>query len=419
MTKLSAPAPSPSVQRKNTGRFIDFVGKPKNQLQRPNQSQKLNQPKKPDQPEKVHSTTVQQVHPTTTKPTLRPVKKPITPKKIPTPALAPKTSTAAKTSFTTKTSTTTEPSASAEAPIPVKAVPRRRRISPHGLRMDFVRRPANHPLPEAKAKKTVQISITTDSMPQLTPASKPKPKASSYADPLSSQSRRPVQVVRRIQLSSEPEDSLALESSVESEDFDESEQFDEPIRELEPVEIEPEPLMEDEELSLALAGFADDEADTPSLTDRHSKEVSDLEEELDALDELDSVSDDLEAEIADFVDEPKPIVDKLKSPKPNRFGLGGRSPFLSSVKVEKRPLSGFVPDEPTPPKKEIKTPLKNAYRAKIKQVFKDDSKAVRRETTIISTPEPRSHTIGLAIAILLTVVLGALIGSVIYLVFFQ
>ena len=263
-----------------------------------------------------------------------------------------------------------------------EATPRKRQVAPRGLRMDFVRRPASAPLPEVKAKKkTVQISINSqsDSMPPLKRARKIVPRPAP-----------------------------------------------EPEEELDDVE----PLMEDEELSLALADFADDGEESPSLIDKLSKEASDLEDELDALDELDAISDDLEAEIADFVEEPKPLFDKQKkadAPDANKYSLGGRSPFLASVKVEKRPLSGLVPVGAKTIKAEAKTPLKNTYRAKIKQVItkdkdtkSDDAKPPRRrETTVISTPESHSHTIGLAIAITLTIILGALIGAVIYLVFFQ
>lgn len=225
-------------------------------------------------------------------------------------------------------------------------------------RMDFVRRPASAPLPEIKAqKKTVRISVN----------SRPAPKS------------------------------------------------------------EVEPLMEDDELSLALAGFADDE-DTPSLIDSLSKEANDLEEELSALDELDAVSDDLEAEIADFVEEPKPMFAEKKTDAPdaNKYSLGGRSPFLSSVRVEKRPLSSFVSSETKTLKAETRTPVKNSYRTKIKQVVnkvrEDRSESQpprRRETTIISTPKDHANGIGLSIAIILTVILGAAIGAVLYLVFFQ
>jgi hypothetical protein len=280
--------------------------------------------------------------------------------------------------------------------------------------MDFVRRPANSPLPEIKVKKSVQISIAspkTESMPEMSTPRRVVPSID--AMPTISAPRR---VVRRIKpISVEPED-LPEELS-EDPEFpevpEESETFD-----------DSEPLLEDDDLSLALAGFADDDDETPSLTDSRSREVAELEEELNTLDELDAISDDLEAEIADFVEEPKPMFEKPKkadAPDGNRFSLGGRSPFLASVKVEKRPLSGLVPDEEIQPiKKEVKTPLKNAYRAKIKQVLKsDDKEVVHRETTIVSTPNTPIHNISLAFAILLTVILGALIGAVVYLVFFQ
>lgn len=270
-----------------------------------------------------------------------------------------------------------------------KAIPRKR-----NLRMDFARRPKNAPLPkvpEVKVKKTVQISVAT--APKMKPAPVKK-------------------VVRSVNVIWPAEPKPKLKEPEEPEELNEPEE----LEELDDIE----PLMDDDDLSLALAGFADAE-EAPVLTDKRSKEVSDFEDELDALDELDAVSDDLEAEIADFVEEPKPIFEKKKPsvPDANRFSLGGRSPFLTSVKVEKRPLSGVVPESVKTIKSETKTPIKNSYRAKIKKVLKDDGKAVRHETTIISTPANHSNNIGLAIAILLTIILGALIGAVIYLVFFQ
>ena len=303
MTQLSAPAPSPSVPKRPSGRYIDFVARPKTAP-------------------KTGAKTV-----------------PVTPK------TAPKV--------------TPKPASKPSAPTPIKAVPRQRHIMPKGLRMDFVRRPKDAPLPEIKVKKTVQVSVATsaEAMPEMTAPS-------------------------------------------------------------------------DDDLSLALAGFADDDdEEMPSLTDNRSREANDFEDEIKALDELDDIdkiSDDLEAEIADFVDEPKPMFEKIKkpdAPDANGFSLGGRSPFLTSVKVEKRPLSGIVPDEVKPIKKEANVPLKNAYRAKIKQVLKsdktDDKKVLHRETTIVSTPQSHAHNISLAIAILLTIILGGLIGAVVYLIFFQ
>lgn len=376
MTKLSAPTPTPSVPKRPAGRYIDFVARPKTGAKTAQSAPK----------------TIQ----TAPKTTPRPAPKPIQASR---PAIhAPKP--------TSRPIQASKPA----APAPVEAVPRHRHIAPKGLRMDFVRRPTSNPLPEVKVKKSVQISIAA-------------PKAE-----VVSETQAPRRVVRQIR-----------PTIIETE---EPEELIEPEDEnVEPLMDDTEPLIDDnDDLSLALAGFADDDDSLPSLTDSRSKEVADLEEELNTLDELDAISDDLEAEIADFVDEPKPMFEKsgkteelerlvekagqsrkADAPDANRFTLGGRSPFLSSVKVEKRPLSSLVPDEDIQPiRKETKTPLKNAYRAKIKQVLKsDDKEVVHRETTIVSTPNTPVHNISLAIAILLTIILGALIGAVVYLVFFQ
>lgn len=288
-----------------------------------------------------------------------------------------------------------------------------------GRRMDFVRRPASAPLPTVKVqKKTVKISVSSHPapMPELRSAaktSKPTPRPM----PKMKSASRPISVIRPASKStSKPMPRPVSRPTVRP--------VSEP--ELEP-ELDVEPLMDDDELSLALAGFADDD-DSPSLMDNLSKEATDLEDELDALDELDAISDDLEAEIADFVEEPKPMFAEKKpdAPDANKYSLGGRSPFLSSVRVEKRPLSGFVPDSTKTLRSEAKTPVKNSYRAKIKQAVtkvrdeKSDAQLPRRrETTIISTPKNHANSIGLTIAIILTIILGAAIGAVLYLVFFQ
>ena len=386
MTKLSAPTPNPSTPKRPAGRYIDFVARPKTGA-------------------KSIQATVKSTQ-TTSKPTqaalkTAPVSKPVS----------------------------EEPESA--APAPVEAVPRRRHIAPKGLRMDFVRRPTNSPLPEIKVKKSVQISIASPSAEAMPEMSTPRRAApSAEAMPEMSTPRRAIRQIRPIIL--EPKEPKELEELENPED-----EITEPLLdESEPLMDDTEPLMDDDDLSLALAGFADDDDDMPSLTDDRAREVTDLEAELNALDELDEISDDLEAEIADFVDEPKPIFEKSEkagkaekskkadAPDANRFTLGGRSPFLTSVKVEKRPLSGLVPDEDVQPiKKEIKTPLKNAYRAKIKQVLKsdktDEKEVVHRETTIVATPNTPVHNLSLAFAILLTIILGGLIGAVVYLVFFQ
>ena len=363
MTQLSAPTPSPSVPKRSSGRYIDFVARPKTSLKTtPKFSQRITSKTTPKLSQRITPKTTPNI-------TLKTTPKTEFKTKIETIQTAPKIVQAPK------------PEPTPAEPTPVKAIPRQRRVMPKGLRMDFVRRPKDAPLPEVKVKKTVQISIASSSAGTM------------------------------------PEMST-------------------PHRSVPSVETMPEmSAPHDDDLSLALAGFADDDdEEMPSLTDDRSREANDFEDELKALDELDDIdkiSEDLEAEIADFVDDPKPIFEKsektakakkLDAPDANRFSLGGRSPFLTSVKVEKRPLSGAIPDEDIKSiKKEVKTPLKNAYRTKIKQVLKsdDDKKLIHRETTIVSTPEPHAHNIGLAIAILLTIILGGLIGAVVYLIFFQ
>lgn len=330
--------------------------------------------------------------------------------------------------------------------------------APRGVRMDFVRRPgsASTPSPQIKVKKTIQVSIGSKpisvdskpvSKPTPQPASRPfrvaglgpkpgvkpgmrpgpRPGVRPHVDPQMRPGVRPNSkpgVKPGVKPGAKPQARPQIRPQLRPQPTTElGQDFEEELL-LGDGPIDDESLLEDDELSLALAGFADDDEESPSLIDKLSKEANDFEDELNALDELDEISDDLEAEIEDFVEEPKPIFKESKkpdAPDANKFSLGGRSPFLSSVRVEKRPLSGLASEEVKPLKSEVKTPIKNAYRAKIKQVFKDENKGktTRRETTIISTPEPRGHTIGLAIAIILTIILGALIGSVIYLVFFQ
>lgn len=192
-----------------------------------------------------------------------------------------------------------------------------------------------------------------------------------------------------------------------------------------------EPLMKDEDLAIALAGFVDDDVDDHS-PEENAEASSEFEEEIDALDELDEIDQEIEEalrdEAHDFVSEPKPLFKdedesqpkKPDSPDANKYSLGGRSPFLTSVNVEKRPLSAYVPEsninslKPAPT-----TPVKNSYREKVKNLLSDDSKEQSRQTMIISVPSKSERNSTLIIAIVLTVLLGALVGGLIYLLFFQ
>ena len=229
------------------------------------------------------------------------------------------------------------------------------------------------------------------------------------------------------------------------------------------------PLMSDDDLAVALAGFADDPEDisevSSPLTDNLSREAAAFAEEIDALDDIDEIErldnkdDDKDITIAeaiksykeqetdDFVSEPKPLFEDeetTQKPAKNRAyrtlynSVDGKSPFLSSVSVEKRPLSGTAPatevvikggeivggrlaeDAKTvtmaQPKEHRVVKLvrpKNVYTKK----STEPQVAKPQETIIIETPD-KGHNVGLVIAIALTVLLGAGVGALIYLIFF-
>ena len=273
-------------------------------------------------------------------------------------------------------------------------------------------------------------------------------------------------------------------------------------------------------LAEVLAGFADATVETPDLTDNLSPEVQDFEEEIDALEESEAVPDELletpkststvrkaVEKVAEkvtkeqkavettenFISEPTvlfattgadPLVEqslhrkrpefkepttyidgssvrgaeKKKPPvEPYRQILGGRSPYLNSVPVEKRPLSGSVPTEPRElpkPKVAAEKTEKVSYKEKILKTIHEKSapeKAeeparrvapaprpvakttqtleklapiekkpkVQKETIAVPEVEGSANKFPLAIAVALTLVLGAVAGAFVYLVFLQ
>ena len=273
-------------------------------------------------------------------------------------------------------------------------------------------------------------------------------------------------------------------------------------------------------LAEVLAGFADATVETPDLTDNLSPEVQDFEEEIDALEESEAVPDELletpkststvrkaVEKVAEkvtkeqkavettenFISEPTvlfattgadPLVEqslhrkrpefkepttyidgspvrgaeKKKPPvEPYRQILGGRSPYLNSVPVEKRPLSGSVPTEPRElpkPKVVAEKTGKVSYKEKILKTIHEKSapeKAeeparrvapaprpvakttqtleklapiekkpkVQKETIAVPEVEGSANKFPLAIAVALTLVLGAVAGAFVYLVFLQ
>lgn len=117
--------------------------------------------------------------------------------------------------------------------------------------------------------------------------------------------------------------------------------------------------------------------------------------------------------------------DKEK-PKPvdnNRYALGGQSPFLKTVNVEKRPLSDNT--APARPKierpkiddKPIKTSRKNVYAKKHKSKSDVRQELPQRPTVIV--PSSRRSKVPLFFLILATIILGAIVGAAAYLCFFQ
>ncbi|MBQ3325558.1 hypothetical protein IJG79_00165 [Candidatus Saccharibacteria bacterium] len=285
---------------------------------------------------------------------------------------------------------------------------------------------------------------------------------------------------------------------------------------------QPEPVAdenEDEELAAVLAGFADATSEAPDLSDNLSPEAQDFTEEIDALEESEGVPAELlevpsekeqknkskkakeqsEAATEDFISEPQPLfglsgIDPLveqsinrKKPEfkepttyidgstvrgageklakkppvePYRQILGGRSPYLNSVPVEKRPLSSHVPEqipktrrvlesekvektsykekilktihEKTAPEKQTVKPVRPTQQVSLapapapirkpgSALKKSEIPAPKVQKETISVPEVEGSTskFPLAIAVALTLVLGAIAGAFVYLVFLQ
>lgn len=113
---------------------------------------------------------------------------------------------------------------------------------------------------------------------------------------------------------------------------------------------------------------------------------------------------------------------KKKPADNNRYALGGQSPFLKSVSVEKRPLS----DNSAPGRTKIARPViedkptkasrKNVY-AKKKSKSEVRQELPQRPTVIV--PASRRSKVPLFFLILFTIILGAVVGAAAYLCFFQ
>ncbi len=184
-------------------------------------------------------------------------------------------------------------------------------------------------------------------------------------------------------------------------------------------------------------------------------------------DDIDRIEAEIEAEANDFVKEPRPLFEdplvqlskareerdrqlsaeeaqRLKDEARARAGEAAKrapyaalystkSPFLTSVNVEKRPLSARAENdtlhaiaersedtETIPSKKSpAKTPHLSRAAKNMKRQLAEDAKEIHRQTVVMSTPEVKTHNTALIIGIILTILLGAGVGALIYLVFFQ
>ena len=101
--------------------------------------------------------------------------------------------------------------------------------------------------------------------------------------------------------------------------------------------------------------------------------------------------------------------------------LGGRSPFINTDKIIKRPLSDSTrenaarlddqnEEEPSSPVR----PRKNVYEKR-----DHSKKSAKKTTTMIIEDRPKGIGISLAIAITLMIILGTIVGAFIYFAFFQ
>lgn len=147
----------------------------------------------------------------------------------------------------------------------------------------------------------------------------------------------------------------------------------------------------------------------------------------DDFDELESTLNEILDETLSEVPEDIAIVEGSATPDTYAATLdelvstNKKSPFLTSVTVDKRPLSRSRPRttiESTIIEEEFSPVSKNIYsqsNSKRNAAQKQDS---NNDTTIIESSHG-GHGISLTLAIILTIILGATVGAFLYLAFFQ
>lgn len=178
-----------------------------------------------------------------------------------------------------------------------------------------------------------------------------------------------------------------------------------------------------------------DEYDEPEVYEPESYEPEVYEPETFADDDYDQLEDFVdddpidEAELAaslvgfedDFVSEPQPFnTDNFHTKE-------YVTPFLTSVTVEKRPLSSHISEQkpiPEPVDRPLSSSSKKPYEPAITphltehNTFKSNRGQGKPEFTMI-TPSKPSNTIALVFAVLGTILVGAIVGGLAYLILLQ
>lgn len=322
--------------------------------------------------------------------------------------------------------------------IEVPNTPVSRPVRSRGSMMDFVRRPATK----------------TSLMPAQKPAAKPTP----VVPPATKPTPRPV-AKSTPRLVAKPTPRPAAKST--------------PVRKTptkKPLFVDDdEPLMSDTDLRAALSGFATAKAEEvprrprifrpaakpaaktapkpvakPIKTPDPFDDFTDDDFGGDGFgDDIDRIEAEIEAEANDFIKEPRPLFEdplvqlskareeqhknlsaiekarlknseaKKRSPYATLYST--KTPFITSAaSLEKRPLSSAAPTGDGPK-------LRKSAKPELKKPTKPESKKTlaSRQTMVMSTPEVKEHNTALIIGIVLTILLGAGVGALIYLVFFQ
>ena len=116
-------------------------------------------------------------------------------------------------------------------------------------------------------------------------------------------------------------------------------------------------------------------------------------------------------EVAEEQSSVEPVQNDLRKPRDDRVGFkGGKSPFINTDKLEKRPLSAFR-------RKKVEGPMpsKNTYTNQAKTLEKKKNEV----PTMVVTGPGKGSNASLAIAVILVTIFGGIVGFIVYLAFFQ